>query len=665
MASIKTAISLQDNMSAPIRRINSAMNSMLGSWENLEEATSSGLDSRQISSFNGELGQTGSIVDGLVTRVATLVGAFVSVRQTVALVNESMDAFNTQLNSQIQLATTLANRVGSTWSDAYDSIIAKASEIQSKGIYGDEAMITAGAEFATYMTDTDAIKMMMDTLTNYAAGMTGGGALSSDQMLNYATNLGKIMTGAYDAMTKKGFEFSDAQKAVINGSATQTQMLEVLGEGWQNMSEDMRSATVIADIINESWDGLYEAISNTPEGKIIQLKNVWGDLKESLAQQVYPAIVQVVDAFTNNWSSISTAISGFAKSIRIVVSILGKLVSLTLQVASAIIDNWSIIEPIILGAATALGLYWIATKGVSIVQGVLNGVMTAFQTIQGFVALGYGVLSGNTAAVSAAQLVYNSALLACPLTWILLIIIAVIAALYAIVAVINKVTGSTISATGIISGVVYSLFSYLWNLVAAFVNFFANVWNDPIGSIVRLFGDLADAVLGVLELIAKGIDKVFGSDLANTVSGWRSSLSGFIEDKFGDDTITVMESIDTVGAFNTGYEWGDNLQQGVKDWFNSEGYSFNFDSLSGNVADIADSSASAAGSLSATTEDLKYLRDIAEQEAINRFTTAEVKVDLGGVTNNVSSNMDLDGVIDYMVTGVSEALERVAEGVHS
>lgn len=113
--------------------------------------------------------------------------------------------------------------------DAYNQIADKATEIQGKGIYGDEAMIAAGAEFATYFTDTDAITKMMDTLSDYAIGMSGGGALDSTALVDYATGLGKIMTGAYDAMTKKGFEFSDAQKAIINGTATQAQIVQTLG----------------------------------------------------------------------------------------------------------------------------------------------------------------------------------------------------------------------------------------------------------------------------------------------------------------------------------------------------------------------------------------------------------------------------------------------------
>ena len=177
----------------------------------------------------------------------------------------------------------------------------------------------------------------------------------------------------------------------------------------------------------------------------------------------------------------------------------------------------------------------------------------------------------------------------------------------------------------------------------------------------------------MLELIARGIDKVFGSNLAETVSGWRSSLSGLVEEKYGTG-VEIMPKMDAMESFNKGYEFGEGIEEKVGDLFGGnlaskfglDGLTSSaLDGLSGNVGDIADSTAATADALDITNEDLKYLRDLAEQEVINRFTTAEIRVEMGGVNNTVNQNTDLDGVIDYMVTGVQEAMERVAEGVHN
>ena len=86
-------------------------------------------------------------------------------------------------------------------------------------------------------------------------------------------------------------------------------------------------------------------------------------------------------------------------------------------------------------------------------------------------------------------------------------------------------------------------------------------------------------------------------------------------------------------------------------------------SIGDGVGSIADDTGSIKNSLDVTEEDLKYLRDIAEQEAINRFTTAEITIEQTN-NNNVSGSMDLDGVVDGLTAAVNEAVEIITEGVH-
>jgi hypothetical protein len=278
----------------------------------------------------------------------------------------------------------------------------------------------------------------------------------------------------------------------------------------------------------------------------------------------------------------------------------------------------------------------------------------------------------------------------------LLIIIAVIAALYAVVAAINKTTGSTLSATGMIVGALTAAVAFVWNLFlgildlvlgiinifwnrfAMFANFFANVFNDPIGSIIHLFGDMADSVLGILETIASAIDKIFGSNLADAVSGWRSNLSGWVDDfanKYGNGTYeqkvsTANLTSESLGlsrwaygdAYNKGYAWGESVGNSVSNMFDVGDYDTS--QIPGNVDDIAENTGGMKDAMEITSEEVKYLRDIAERDAINRFTTAEIKVDMTN-NNNISSNMDLDGIVDYLVIGVNEAMAKTAEGVHA
>lgn len=579
---------------------------------------------------------------------------------------------------------------------AYDAITAKASEIQGRGIYGDEAMIAGAAEFATYFSDAEAIMSMMDTLSNYAMGMTGGGAIDATAMVDYATNLGKIMTGAYDAMTKKGFEFTDAQKAVIEGTATHAQYVEALGEDYQSMSEDMRAATVINSIIAESWDGLYEAMSNTPEGKIIQFNNTLGDMLEVLGNRIYPAVLQFFDAFTTRFPQIEQLLTWFSDGLSTLIIVLTWVATAALDVASVFADNWGWIGPIILGIAGALAVYYGWQMAVNTLEMITKGVHLA-------TAAATGTLTAATAAEIAAQNGLNAALYACPIMWVVILVIALIAAFYAAVAAVNKFAGTSVSATGVICGAfmaalafIGNLFVALWNiavdvfvliynLVATVANFIGNVFTDPVGAVARLFFDLADTVLGVLQTLAGAIDAIFGSNLAGAVQGWRDSLGGWVDETFGkgEEVMEKMNADDMkLGrfeygqAFDLGYKFGEGIEDTIGGLFKTPTLDeMGLDSLDafdlgntldgvyGNTGDTAANTAAAADTLDYMDEDLAWMKDIAEREAINRYTTAEITVKQHN-ENHISKDTDLDGVMEAFCFDFAEKLDVSAEGVH-
>ena len=696
--------------------------------------------------FNREIQEGVDYVGQLKGMIAGAVSAFVGVagiKKAFSFVEDCTEAFNTQLNAETQLISVLANMLDAdyvaqfeleTTADtagaiseinaiqngvdevvvpasaeskalvaAFDQITAKASEIQSRGIYGDEAMIAAAAEFSTYFSDTDAIEMMMDTLSDYAMGMSGGGEVGSQQMVDYATNLGKIMSGAYDAMTKKGFELSDTQKAIIEGTATQEQIVSALGEEYLTMSQDMQAAAAISQVIEESWAGLYESMSSTPEGKIIQMTNAWGDMKEVIGGQLYPYVLLFVDAVTENWSTIEGVVQGITTGLEFLLGMLSWVLEAAISVADAIIENWSWISPIIYGVAGALAVYYgwlLLTKGAALATAAAQGALTLAKMLAVPV---YAALTGATMADTAAQWGLNSALYACPIVWIIVLIIALIALFYAAVAAVNKFAGTSVSATGIICGAfmvaaafignlfvtlinfVIDIFVVLWNFISAFANFFGNVFNDPVGAIARLFFDLVDCILGLLESLASAIDTIFGSNLAGAVAGWRDSLGSWVDETFGqgeeimakmDASSLHLERFEYGAAWDAGYSFGEGIDEsianfdpsslfGTTDISSPEDYanSLTAGGIGDGVDDIAGNTGAIKDSMDITEEDLKYLRDIAEQEAINRFTTAEITIEQTN-HNTVSGKMDLDGIVSGLTDAANEAVDRMAEGVH-
>lgn len=705
--------------------------------------------------FNRQIREGTNAAENLKDMIKGAVAGFIGmagIKKTIDFINDCTDAYNTQINAENQLAAVLANTIGGDYVSefeieasvtadtaeavdeinniqngvdevvipvsvgnmaaeaAFDEITSKASEIQSRGIYGDEAMIAGAAEFATYFSDTEAITMMMDTLADYAMGMSGGGALDSSAIVTYATNLGKIMTGSYQAMKLKGFEFTEAQQAIIEGTATEAQIVSELGEEYLNMSKDMQAAAAITAVIDESWAGLYETMSDTPQGKIIQMTNTWGDMKEVIGGQLYPYLVKFADVINKNWGTIETVVGGITAGLEYVLDILACLFDSAFSFAQMVIDNWSWISPVIYGIIAALSVYYgklLLTKGAEVALKVAQEAVIFGKLMM---AAATWALTGATWAEATAMWGLDAAMYACPIVWFIILVIGLIAILITLCNWIAEVTGEAESGIGIIVGAlaaaaafignlfvmlinfVIDIFVVLWNFIAAFVNFFGNVFNDPIGAIARLFFDLVDTVLALLQSLASAIDTIFGSSLAESVQGWRDSLSGWVDETFGQGEEIMakvnaedyhLERFDIGEAWEAGTAFGDEIAASFDDFdildmasnvisLASEALGDNdvfdssaLDGIDNNVSDIAGDTEDIAESMSLTEEDLKYLRDMAEMETVNRFTTAEINIDMSGMNNTIKNGDDLDGFVSSLTDMVNEAVDIMAEGAYN
>ena len=575
-------------------------------------------------------------------------------------------------------------------------------------------MIAGAVKLFLYFSEPEAVTDMMDTLSDYAMGMSvlegKGLAVDVNSMVGYAANLGKITTGDHTAMSQEGFEFTDAQKAVIGGTATEVQIEAALGAEYLDMSTDMQAAAVIASVIGREWEGLYEIMSNTPEGKILQLANAWGSMKEVVGGQLYPYVVLFVDTITQNWGTIQEVIGSITYGLQMMLGVLSWLMEGAMNFAQAVMDNWSVIGPVICGIVAALGLYITALTAHNVVQ-TINNVLTAIAEIQAYRqakailknAAYYSEQTVAAAAATVAQAGFNTALLACPVTWIIMSIIALIAIIYAVVAMINKGKDEAISAAGIICGVfmtaaaflgntllalinnIIDAFAGISNFLAAIVNFIGNVFDDPVGAVVRLFRDLADTVLGVLEAIASAMDTIFGTNFAALTSGWRDTIGSWVDKNFGQGEVIIgtldasnmhLERFKYEDAWKAGYSFGEGIDESIanfdflslfeiQDIPSADDYA---NALAGggignDINNIAGNTGAMADSMEITEEELKYLRDIAEQEAINRFTTAEIRLEQTN-HNTIKNGMDLDGIVSGMTDMMNEAIDISTEGVH-
>lgn len=290
-------------------------------------------------------------------------------------------------------------------------------------------------------------------------------------------------------------------------------------------------------------------------------------------------------------------------------------------------------------------------------------------------------------ALTVAQEGLNAALYACPLTWIVGSIIAVIAVLYAAVAAVNYFAGTSISATGIVFGAFMWLFSSIWNMIAFTVNMFVslaefigNVFVDPLNATYNLFADIwngvvdlvGQAVAAIVDMIAQipGMNKLgISTDFsAESLHLERKEISGGY-----DFSGYKMKTLDPANEMAWGYNVGAGIGDSISDAFRLpeiEAPGYNAKDIVDNTANTADNTGKgakdakrAADALDSTADDLAFLREAAEREAINKYTTATIHIDVGGVTAGDTGGNDFDGVLRRLNDVLIESVENGAEAV--
>ncbi|MBN6010668.1 hypothetical protein JY697_18095, partial [Clostridioides difficile] len=418
----------------------------------------------------------------------------------------------------------------------------------------------------------------------------------------------------------------------------------------------------------------------------------------------------------------SPTFQGFANMMIVGISLiaqgLGWIITQALSVANVFTQNWSIIAPIVLGVAAAMLVYNNALL-LSIANKVKDIALSAKSLVMSFahiVAESYRAAA--LVATTIAQDGLNAAMAACPITWILYGIIAIVVAFFVAIAIFNHFAGTSVSAIGVVAGAISVAASFIGNLfiatgnliidivaliyntLAGFAEFFANFLDDPIGSVIRAVSGMANAVLGIIRSIASAFDTVFGSNLADAVSGWQDKLQGWTDKVAGEAKIKVermdpnklhFDRFNYGKAWDAGYKWGDKLETNIKDkfdiskmaedakkklglddlWdkkyglgdgFGSAGLNSPLNDAAKGAKDTAGNTAKMAKTMDKSQEDLKYLRDIAEQETINRFTGVNIKIDMNNI-NNINSEADVDGIVNVLKEKLENAMVVSAEGI--
>ena len=452
------------------------------------------------------------------------------------------------------------------------------------------------------------------------------------------------------------------------------------------------------------------AAADETNAKFESMPLTWAQIATKMQNTALAAFDPVLTRLNQvaNSAQFNTVINGAINGLAMLATVATGVLDLLINGAAFVVDNWSWISPIVYGLVAA----FIAYNAVALIT---NGINAAMALAEGVKAAALMMSTGATFAQTAAQYGLNAALLACPITWIVVLVIALVAAIYAACSAIAKFTGIANSGFGVICGGINVVVQFFVNLGLTIANIALGIWNalgacaqnigiafsNVISGVQAWFYNLLSTALTVVAGICEALNKLpfveFDySGITNAASDYAAKAaeaSGNIQDfvSIGDAFNEGMSTFDTwqdgwVGdAFNAGANWGDGVASGISDavgglfdmdlgaatdygagGLGTGGYGdFAMDDLLGNTGQTAANTGAAADALSTSTEELEYLRDIAERDAINRFTTAEVRIDMTGMTNRIEGGADLDGVISTLTDGFTEALLTAAEGVHA
>lgn len=709
MGAVQSRLVINDGMTPALRRINNAMKLMIDNFEAVQRASGRSINTSNLSAAKQEIGKANALLDEM--------------EQQYRELNQQQDSLNKSLSTGTSNAGGLLNKIkGMVGAYAgvqgLQALVGLSDELTSQSarleLIVDDGGSVEALEQKIFASAQSARASYTDTMATVAKlGLTAGDAFgNNDELIKFTELINKnFVIGGASAEEQSAARHQltqalgsgklqgDEYRSIIENAPMLAQSIEDYMRNVQGATGSMKDwaaeGLLTADVIKAAVFNSADEV----EERFNQMPMTWAQVFTSMKNQAIQALnplLQKINELANDpnvQNTVNGLINGFAVAANVAAGLFGVICS----VYNFMSENWGTIAPIIMGVVTALLLF----KAVTI---AINAVEAASAAIKGILAAHQMLSTGATLAATAAQYGLNTALLACPITWILIIIIAVIAAIYAVVAAINKATGSTVSATGIIFGAICAVAAAIWNTLLGLINgiiqlvwavfvepflgiieWVLNVCNGGFNSfgdaVKNLLGNIISWFLSLGKVVTQIIDAIFGTD-------WTSGLSSLQDEVLSwgknEDAITISREAPTLqsltggavdrwsytDAWNTGYSAGESLEDRVSGMFNLEDTlsdaqsSLDAASFGNTLGDIAGDTSDIADSVDKTTEELEYLRDIAEQEAINRFTTAEVKVDMTGMTNRIDSSMDIDGVINQFTAGFVDALSTAAEGVH-
>lgn len=750
MASIQTGIELNDRFSAVLNGIVNSVYLATSAMYDMQQSMNADIDTSGLEGARSELDQAAAALHALNeemgSQVTPAVIAYEQVAQEVSETGQRIsDNINRQeeFNQRIEEGTQQANGLASMIRNAAmvyasirgfgrvmdisDDLVQTTARLNmmNDGLQSTEELVNM--VYAAAQDARGSFSEMADVVARF--GNNAGDAFgSSEEVVAFANLIQKQMTiagastqEASNAMLQlsqalgsgvlRGDELNSIFEQAPNLIQSIADYLEVpIGQIREMAADGELSADVVKAAIFASADDI--------NAKFAEMPMTWGQIWQSMQNSALIAFQPVLQRINDigNSEGFQNFANGAIETMAVVANVALDIFDMVAAGGTFIADNWSVISPIIYGVVSALAAY-VAYLAIS------NGIelaTTAVKIAMCFASYAHAAATGTeasaTAMATAAQYGFNAALLSSPLTWIILLIIALVAVIFAVCNAIAKMTGITSSGFGLICGIVAVAVSFILNLFIGMINTivgwlvefynmganfaaaFGLLFNDPVAAIKAVMLSLFNFIVGVVTKAAAMLDALFGSNLAGAVSQFQgkiqAEIDATIENAGGKKAELLnpadytLERINYGATFDKWTSWGDGIADAVgnfrlADLFGSVdmpdvgAYTSGFGDFSSGIGDalansgIGDNLGGIAGdtgairdSLDITQEELKYLRDLAEQETVNRYTVAEINIDQSGMQNIINSDDDIDGFMEKLTDSVNEAVDNMTEGVH-
>ncbi len=698
MATIKSSLVLNDRMSGILRKINSSMGMLVDNFEAVQTAAGQPFDVSKMNQirqacgqinaeldemengqdkFNQKLAQGSSRANGLMSKIKSAVGAYALIQGASKVLNLSDQLVQTE--ARLNLIVDPGNSV-----DNLEQMIYQSAQ-RSRAFFTDtaDAVAKIGLSAGKAFKNNAELVLFTETLNKQfaIAGATQSEISGATQQLTQAMASGVL----------RGEEFNSIAEQAPG-------LLDLIAEEMGKPREELRSLAadgqISAGIVKNA---LLNAARETDE-TFRTMPMTFEQVCTTMANDAVMAFGPVSDKISGiiNSNTFQSIVGDISASFSTIANVAVGTLDALATAGEWVYNNWSNILPVI-GAVAAVVLAYKAAVGLSTAAEWLSTsakIAKAIATGASTVAIGTETIA--TSAASKAQWGFNAAMLASPVFWIAIVIIGVVAALIALCNWFAKTQNISTDCFGAIVGGIYvvgaafkniglwiaNVFLGICNAGSAVVSNIVTAFQNGIANVQSFFYNLASTALNVIGRIAEALNAlpfveidyqgIYGK--ANEFAGKAAAAQG-----------TKGEYKDVSAAFAAGYNTYDAFADGwAKDAFAQGANKYNawkaakgsdktdketdleslMNEIAGNTGSTAGSTGSIADSLDKTNEELEWIRDIAEREVINRFTTAEVKVDFTGMTNQISNDMDLDGVISGFVGKFKESLQTAAQGVY-